>query len=251
MTSDCTCGSAGLRETIRADVDRYVFAIEHDALSRFLCLPRLILSPRVWITVNYRIVHTALNRARPRILGRVIAGLALVVERLLRSACGIQITPQAHIGPGLQLTHEGGVMIGPVRLGRHCTISQGVTLGRGLLDGGGPGYDDTPTIGDRVWIGPGAVIAGPLTIGSDAAIGANSVVLRDVPPRGVVLGVPARLVSRKGSFRQLTYRGMADDAERTAALGASAEDASTQSMGPAAGPVNDTTLRYPVAQEAP
>jgi serine O-acetyltransferase len=249
MASDCTCEGADLRETIRADVDRYVFAIEHDELSRVLSLARLILSPRVWITVNYRIVHTALNRARPRILGLVIADLALVAERIIRSMCGIQIDPQAHIGPGLQLTHEGGVMIGPVRLGRHCTISQGVTLGRGLLDGGGPGYDDTPTIGDRVWIGPGAVVAGPLMIGSDAAIGANSVVLRDVPPRGVVLGVPARLVSRRGSFRQLTYRGMADDAERTAALGEAAEAAeaaSTQSTGPA----DDTTSPRSVGQDA-
>jgi serine O-acetyltransferase len=250
MTSDCTCEGAGLWKAIQADIDRYVFAIEHDALSRSLSLPRLVLSPRVWIIIDYRIVHTALNRVRPRSLGRVIAGLGLVVERFLRSMCGIQITPRAHIGPGLQLTHEGGVLIGPVRLGRHCTVSHGVTLGRGLLEGDGPGYEDVPTVGDRVWIGPGAVIAGPLTIGSDAVIGANSVVLRDVPPRGVVLGVPARLVSRKGSFNMLSYRGMADDAERTAALAGAMEDAPTQTRGPATGPSNGTAVPGSVTWEA-
>jgi serine O-acetyltransferase len=65
-----------------------------------------------------------------------------------------------------------------------------------------------------VWVGPGAVITGPIQIGSDASVGANSVLLRDVPPRGVVLGVPARLLSRKGSFTQIYYRGMDHDPER-------------------------------------
>jgi serine O-acetyltransferase len=248
MSSDCTCEGASLRTTLRADIDRYVFAIEHDALSRVLSLPRLVVSPRIWVTVNYRIMHTALNRIRPRVLGGVIAGLGLVVDRFLRNVCGIQITPQAHIGPGLQFTHEGGVMIGPARVGSHCTISHGVTLGRGLLEGGGPGYDDTPTLGDRVWVGPGAVIAGPLTIGSDAAIGANSVVLRDVPPGGVVLGVPARLVSRKGSFGQVTYRGMADDAGRSAALSGVPEGTRIHPVDPPE-PFNGTSPGS-VAQEA-
>ena len=66
-------------------------------------------------------------------------------------------------------------------------------------------------------VGPGAVVAGGLTVGADAAVGANSVVVRDVPPRGVVLGIPARLVSRAGSFAQVRYRGMDGDAERAAA----------------------------------
>jgi serine O-acetyltransferase len=102
-------------------------------------------------------------------------------------------------------------------MGRNCTISHGVTLGQGLVDDS-PADADTPVIGDRVWMGPGAVIAGPILVGSDAAVGANSVVLRDVPPRGVVLGVPARVVSHKGSFAQVYYRGMNDDPERRAAL---------------------------------
>jgi serine O-acetyltransferase len=235
MAIDCTCEGAGLRETVRADIDRYIFAIDHDGLSRGFSLPRLVLSPRVWVTINYRIVHTVLTRIRPRLLSRLVAAPVLFVERFLRSTCGIQITPHAHIGPGLQFTHEGNVIIGPVRMGRNCSISHGVTLGRGLLDGDGPGYDDTPTLKDRVWVGPGAVIAGALTIGSDAVVGANSVVLRDVPPRGVVLGVPARMVSRKGSFTQLSYRGMTSDPDRAASLADAARDSSAASTVRSAG----------------
>jgi len=69
-----------------------------------------------------------------------------------------------------------------------------------------------------VWVGPGAVIAGELTVGDDAVVGANSLLVRDVPPLGVVLGVPARLVSRRGSFAQILYRGMDNDDKRKLAL---------------------------------
>lgn len=218
MSNACTCEGARFRDTIREDIDRYVFAIDRDALSRTVSLPRLALSPRVWAVVNYRITHFALTRVRPRLLGRAVAALSLVAQRFIRNVSGIQIATNAHIGPGLLFAHEGCIVIGPVRMGRHCTISHGVTLGRGLLDGDGPSYADTPVIGDRVWVAPGAVIAGRVHIGSDAAVGANSVVLRDVPPRGVVLGVPARLLSRSGSFGQVYYRGAEEDSERAAAL---------------------------------
>ncbi|MGO8889868.1 MAG: hypothetical protein ACLP8X_15520 [Streptosporangiaceae bacterium] len=80
-----------------------------------------------------------------------------------------------------------------------------------------------PTLGDRVWVGPGAVVAGDVAIGDDASVGANSLVVRDVPPRGVVLGVPARLVSRRGSFTQVRYREMDNDDERKASLAADSE----------------------------
>ena len=69
-----------------------------------------------------------------------------------------------------------------------------------------------------MWVGPGAVIAGELTVGDDAVMGANSLLVRDVPPLGVVLGVPARLVSRQGSFAQILYRGMDNDDKRKLAL---------------------------------
>lgn len=211
----CICEGAGLLETIREDIDRYIFAIDADALSRAAFLPRLAFSPRVWAGLTYRILHYTLTRMHPRLLASVVTALALIVQRFVRNASGIQIARAAHAGPGLMFTHEGGIVIGPARMGRHCTISHGVTLGRGL---GSRRPDARPVLGDRIWVGPGAVIAGDVHVGSDAAVSANSLVLRDVPPCGVVLGVPARLVSRKGSFVQVRYRGMAQDAARAAAI---------------------------------
>jgi serine O-acetyltransferase len=217
MSSRCICEGASLRESIRMDIDRYVFSIDQNALSRIAYLPRLCCSPRVWVTINYRIIHYALTRLRPRIVGRLVGGFSLILQRLARSASGIEIANGAHIGPGLLFPHEGGIMIGPVRMGRHCTVSHGATIGRNTFDGAGPSDAEVPVLGNRVWLAPGAVVAGGIQVGSDAAVGANSVVVRDVPPRGVVLGVPARLVSWQGSFTQVTYRGMEEDPERVAA----------------------------------
>jgi len=216
MAGTCVCEGAGLGDAIREDIDRYVAAAERDGSPHRVAVIATVLSFKVWAVAIYRLRHLLLSR-RPRLLGGPLAVLPLVVQQVLKSLTGIEIQPQAHIGPGLMIPHEGNIVIGPVRMGRHCTISHGVTLGQGLL-GEASAQHDTPVIGDRVWLGPGAVVAGPINVGSDAAVGANSVVLRDVPPRGVVIGVPSREVSHKGSFAQVYYRGMDDDPERRAAL---------------------------------
>jgi serine O-acetyltransferase len=75
-----------------------------------------------------------------------------------------------------------------------------------------------PTLADRVYVGPGAVIFGPVEIGQDAAIGANAVVTKSVPPRAVVAGAPARVVNRKGSFLYVQYLGMETDPDRLRSL---------------------------------
>lgn len=217
MPATCVCEGASLRDAIREDIDRYVAAAERDGLSRVLARLRVPVSLKVVAVANYRLSHLFLTRVRPRALGRLLGGLSFVGQRVLSALTGLEIDPHAHIGPGLMIPHDGHVVLGPVRVGRNCTISHSVTLGQGL-QGDGPAHEDTPVLGDRVWVGPGAVIAGPIQVGSDASIGANSVILRDVPPRGVVLGVPARLLSRKGSFTQIYYRGMADDPDRILAL---------------------------------
>jgi serine O-acetyltransferase len=216
MATTCVCEGAALGDAIREDIDRYVASAERDGRSGRLALIGTVLSFKVWAVANYRLSHALVAGRRPRILGRLLAAPLFVSQLIFKSITGIEIDSDAHLGPGLMIPHEGTIVIGPVRIGRHCTISHGVTLGQGLL-GDGPAHNDTPVLGDRVWVGPGAVIAGPINVGSDAAVGANSVVLRDVPPRGVVLGVPSRVVSQKGSFTQIYYRGMDDDPERRAA----------------------------------
>ena len=217
MPAPCGCEGAGLWRTVRQDVDRYVFEVERDGRHGLLALVRaLVLSPGLWAVLGYRFAHHAYTRLRPRALGTAIGLLHQLGQRMVLTRTGIEIDPHAHIGPGLLIPHSGYIVIGPVRIGRHCCVSQGVTLGHSTTEED-PSRWATPVLEDRVWIGPGAVVAGGLTVGADAAVGANSVVVRDVPPRGVVLGIPARLVSRAGSFAQVRYRGMDGDAERAAA----------------------------------
>jgi serine O-acetyltransferase len=117
---------------------------------------------------------------------------------------GMTIPMETAVGPGFYVGHFGGIVVHQeVRIGRDVNISQGVTLG---LASRGPRFG-CPTVGDRVYIGPGAKIFGNITIGSDAAIGANAVVTRDVEPGSVVVGMPARKISEEGSFGYICHTG--------------------------------------------
>ena len=120
--------------------------------------------------------------------------LARAVSQHARHKTGIEIHPGATIGKGLFIDHGMGVVIGETaEIGDDCTIYQGVTLG-------GTGKDTGkrhPTIGNNVLIGAGAKILGPFTVGDNAKIAANAVVLSEVEEDTTVVGVPARAV-RKG-----------------------------------------------------
>lgn len=130
----------------------------------------------------------------------VLKLLAYPVARLilhrLTYKLGIWIPPSTNIGSGFYIGHFGGIIINPeCVIGKNCNLSHGVTLGqanRGRNKG-------TPVLGDNVYVGPGAKIVGAVRIGNNVAIGANSVVTKDVPNDAVVVGNPARVISLKGS----------------------------------------------------
>lgn len=117
-------------------------------------------------------------------------------------ATGIQIPPDVEIGPGLYIGHYGGIIVGaPVKIGKFCNISQGITIGsagRGEKAG-------LPELGDYVYVAPGAKIIGKIRIGNHVAIGANAVVTRDLPDNAVAAGVPARIISYKSSRDFIEY----------------------------------------------
>ena len=97
---------------------------------------------------------------------------------------------QTTLGKGLMLPHPNGVVIhGEARIGDDCMIMQQVTVG--MIDEG-----EVPMIGNRVYIGAGAKIIGKLTVGDGARIGANAVVVNDVPPNATAVGIPARIIRR-------------------------------------------------------
>jgi len=112
---------------------------------------------------------------------------------VVRAWTSVDIHPAATIGPGLFIDHAIGVVIGETAVvGADVTIYQGVTLGGTSLEAG----KRHPTVENRVTIGAGAKILGPVTVGSGSRIGANAVVVRDVPPDSVVVGVPGQVIAR-------------------------------------------------------
>jgi serine O-acetyltransferase len=109
---------------------------------------------------------------------------------------GISIPYNTEIGLGLYIGHFGGIVLNhAARLGNFVNLNHDVTIGAAY----GGKFPGSPTIGDRVYIGPGARIIGGITVGSDAAIGANCVVTRPVPERAVVVGIPGEVISFRGS----------------------------------------------------
>jgi serine O-acetyltransferase len=115
------------------------------------------------------------------------------VSVVVRAWTSVDIHPGATVGPGLFIDHALGVVIGETAVvGADVTIYQGVTLGGTSLERG----KRHPTVEDRVTIGAGAKVLGPVTVGSGSRIGANAVVVRDVPPDSVVVGVPGQVIAR-------------------------------------------------------
>ncbi len=116
--------------------------------------------------------------------------------RRVRNRYGIELPFSAVIGRRVRIEHQGGIVVhGNASIGNDCIIRQGVTIGNRHLDR----PHDAPTIGDRVNIGAGAKILGAVRLGSDVSVGANAVVLSDIPPGGTVVGAPARLLPPRES----------------------------------------------------
>ncbi len=121
-------------------------------------------------------------KAKLKLIARITANIGRIIT-------GIEIHPAAKIGKKLFIDHGIGVVIGETAvIGDGCTLYHGVTLG-GVSWKKGKRH---PTLGDKVIIGAGAKVLGPITIGNGSKIGSNAVVLEDVPDRTTVVGIPAR-----------------------------------------------------------
>jgi serine O-acetyltransferase len=105
-------------------------------------------------------------------------------KKWIEITSGISIANAASFGPGLYIAHFSGIFVGgDVVAGRQVTICQGVTIGK--TDRG------SPSIGNRVFIGPGAKVLGPVVLGDDISVGANAVVVDSIPDNSLAVGVPA------------------------------------------------------------
>jgi serine O-acetyltransferase len=147
----------------------------------------LLSYPGLRAIVAHRLIH-ALYQAHVPLLPRFLGSLS-------RFFTGIEIDPGATIGKGVFIDHGMGVVIGETaEVGDGCTIYQGVTLGGTSLQR----TKRHPTLGRNVTVGSGASVIGAIHIGDGAKIGANSVVVKDIPPNATVVGIPGRVVLLDG-----------------------------------------------------
>jgi len=170
---------------VRADV---AAARDRDPAAQGVSTTEILLSwAGVQALLAHRVAH-ALNEAGVPLAPRVLAYLT-------RSFTGVEIHPAAKIGHEFFIDHGSGVVIGETtEIGERVTLYQGVTLG-------GTGFQRGkrhPTLGDNVTVGSGAKLLGPIAVGDGAKIGANTVVIEDVPPGATVVGNPGHPVKVDG-----------------------------------------------------
>ena len=147
-----------------------------------------LLYPSIHAVIHHKISHFLYKKK--------FIFLARLISQISRFFTGIEIHPGAQIEKHLFMDHGMGIVIGETSIiGENVTIYHGVTLGGVSLDKG----KRHPTIGNNVIIGAGAKVLGNITIGDNSKIGANSVILKDIPQDSVAVGVPGKIISKSSS----------------------------------------------------
>lgn len=169
-------------DTLRSDW-RAVFERDPAARNTLEVLTYPGLHAIIWHRIAHRLWHWNLKF------------LARLISQINRFLTGIEIHPGATIGKGFFIDHGMGVVIGETaEIGDNVLLYHGVTLGGVSLEK----KKRHPTIGNNVVIATGAKVLGAITVGDNARVGANAVVLKDVPPDSTVVGVPGRIVMQNG-----------------------------------------------------
>jgi serine O-acetyltransferase len=178
-------------ETIRADIDRktrgYGVRPQDKTFFRKRVTPLLELG--TFAVVVYRFGRWAYSLSIP-VFRQLMIAIYLVINTVCLMLTGIQIHRESDIGPGLVVHNCCGIFLLAARIGHSCTVNQGVSVASVR----GTGW---PTIGNNVYLGAGCKVMGGLIIGDNVVVGANSLVVSDVPSNCTVMGVPARIISSK------------------------------------------------------
>ncbi|MFR3657257.1 MAG: serine O-acetyltransferase [Gallintestinimicrobium sp.] len=141
--------------------------------------------------------------ARKKKLTKIfILPICRMIYRHYKYKYGYDIPYAIEIGPGLQIFHIGGIVFSPAKCGKNITLSQNTTVGMTIHNG----KKQYPVLQDNIYIAPGAIIIGDITVGSDVAIGSNSVLTKSVEDYSVVVGIPGKVISKKGSREYVSNR---------------------------------------------
>ena len=146
--------------------------------------------PSLWAVALYRLGQWC-NRRKPALLRKLLRALHLPLFSIVTLMTGIHLPRGARIGGGLRIWHFGCIVVNPdAVIGDNCTLRQEVTIGNRREE------HDVPVLGDNVDVGAGAKILGKIRIGNGVSIGANAVVLCDVPDDHIAVGIPARVLPK-------------------------------------------------------
>lgn len=145
-----------------------------------------------WVMIVYRFGRWRYG-VRPALLRKLCSFLYKVSYKIIQIVTGIELPCEAIVGRNFVIDHFGGIIVsGYARFGDNCRIRNGVVVGLRRV-----GEPTAPIIGNNVDIGAGAKLLGPIKIGDNSIIGANAVVIADVPPNSVAIGVPAVVKPRR------------------------------------------------------
>jgi len=149
-----------------------------------------------WAIFQYRIANYIRTKVKWIIFRLPLLFLSLLWQKVIEITTGISIPSSVKIGHSFYIGHFGGIIINSnAIIGDNCNISQGVTIGVS----GNDEKRGTPVLGNEIYIGANVVIAGKINIGNNVLIGACSMVNSSFPDNSVVMGVPAIIISQRGS----------------------------------------------------
>jgi serine O-acetyltransferase len=176
---------------LRADLRRRYAMTSGSTLRRVLTCAR---APGVHAVLVLRFGQW--SRRRPKVLRILFDPIYVILDFFIHVLWGIEIPRSARIGPGLYIGHYGGITVSSIAvIGRDCNLSQNITIG---VSGAGP-KRGAPTLGDNVYVAPGARLVGKITIGNNVKIGANAVIHKDLPDNAIAVLDPG--------FKIISYAG--------------------------------------------
>lgn len=187
-------------ENLRAD---FAAAAGHRTLEKGLL--RVLLRIETPPVISYRFSHWV-TKLRVPVIRPLLLIPALFWQRLNQMFCGVYISPDAEIGPGLVIHTPYGIFVAPVKIGANCTLCTGTLIS-----------SSCKSVGDNVYFGAGCKIIGDVKIGNDVVVVANSVVLTDVPDNTTIMGVPARIKLPGGKAKRFPWRALDRKLEQPAA----------------------------------
>jgi serine O-acetyltransferase len=177
-------------------------------------LLRILLRVETPVVVCYRF-NRWVHGLKVPVIRQLLLIPALILQRLIQIVMGIFISPDADIGPGLVIHTPVCIFVPPVKIGSYCTLCAGT-----LIDSGCRG------VGDNVYFGAGCKVVGPVKIGNNVVVAANSLVITDVPDNITIMGVPARIKLPGGRPKRFAWAGGMQEQKPAGANGAGVNAAS-------------------------